>query len=291
MSEFESEFGSEFDSDFEPQDAPEATEVRLQKAMAHAGVASRRVCEELITKGRVKVNGKVVTELGSRINPAVDQVTVNGTPIQFDTSRVYLALNKPLGVVSSMNDEQGRPDLRQFVQDYDRVFNVGRLDAETTGLILMTNDGDLAHKLAHPKFGVTKTYVARVKGIVTPGTIQQLLDGVELEDGPISADKAHVIDVKGEETLVEVVLHSGRNRVVRRMFDEVGHPVRALVRKQFGPIHLGTLRPGDIRRLSKLEVGALLKAAQGKNARTPRPAEVKPGRRKSKPTAGRKSAR
>ena len=155
----------------------------------------------------------------------------------------------------------------------------------------MTNDGDLAHKLAHPKFGVTKTYVARVKGIVTPGTIQQLLDGVELEDGPISADKAHVIDVKGEETLVEIVLHSGRNRVVRRMFDEVGHPVRALVRKQFGPIHLGTLRPGDIRRLSKLEVGALLKAAQGKNARTPRPAEVKPGRRKSKPTAGHKSAR
>lgn len=286
-----SEFEPDFEPEFEPQDALEATEVRLQKAMAHAGVASRRVCEELITKGRVKVNGKVVTELGSRINPAVDQVTVNGTPIQFDTSRVYLALNKPLGVVSSMNDEQGRPDLRQFVQDYDRVFNVGRLDAETTGLILMTNDGDLAHKLAHPKFGVTKTYVARVKGIVTPGTIQQLLEGVELEDGPISADKAHVIDVKGEETLVEIVLHSGRNRVVRRMFDEVGHPVRALVRKQFGPIHLGTLRPGDIRRLSKLEVGALLKAAQGKNARTPRPAEVKPGRRKSKPTAGRKSAR
>lgn len=282
---------SDLEPDTEPQDDLEATEVRLQKAMAHAGVASRRMCEELISKGRVKVNGRVVTELGTRINPAVDQVTVNGTPIQFDTSRVYLALNKPLGVVSSMNDEQGRPDLRQFVQDFDRVFNVGRLDAETTGLILMTNDGDLAHQLAHPKFGVTKTYVARVKGIVTPGTVQQLLEGVELEDGAISADKAHVIDVKGEETLVEIVLHSGRNRVVRRMFDAVGHPVRALVRKQFGPIHLGTLRPGDIRRLSKLEVGALLKAAQGKNAKTPRPAEVKPGRRKSKPVAGRKSAR
>lgn len=282
---------SDLEPNTEQQDDLEATEVRLQKAMAHAGVASRRVCEELISKGRVKVNGRVVTELGTRINPAVDQVTVNGTPIQFDTSRVYLALNKPLGVVSSMNDEQGRPDLRQFVQDFDRVFNVGRLDAETTGLILMTNDGDLAHQLAHPKFGVTKTYVARVKGIVTPGTVQQLLEGVELEDGAISADKAHVIDVKGEETLVEIVLHSGRNRVVRRMFDAVGHPVRALVRKQFGPIHLGTLRPGDIRRLSKLEVGALLKAAQGKNAKTPRPAEVKPGRRKSKPVAGRKSAR
>lgn len=277
--------------ELDEQGALEDTEVRLQKAMAHAGVASRRVCEELISKGRVKVNGKVVTELGSRINPAIDLVTVNGTPIQFDTSRVYLALNKPLGVVSSMNDEQGRPDLRQFVQDFDRVFNVGRLDAETTGLILMTNDGDLAHKLAHPKFGVTKTYVARVKGIVAPGTIQQLLEGIELDDGLISADKAHVIDVKGEETLVEIVLHSGRNRVVRRMFDAVGHPVRGLVRKQFGPIHLGTLRPGDIRRLSKLEVGALLKAAQGKNVRSPRPAEVKPGRRKSKPPAGRKSAR
>lgn len=259
-----------------------STEMRLQKAMAHAGVSSRRVCEDLITKGRVKVNGKTVTELGSRIDTAVDKVTVNGTPIQFDTSRVYLALNKPMGVVSSMNDEEGRPDLAQFVLDFDRVFNVGRLDAETTGLLLMTNDGDLAHKLMHPKFGVTKTYVARVAGIVSLATIQQLLDGITLEDGEIAADKAHIVDQRGDETLVEIVLHSGRNRVVRRMFEEVGHPVRGLVRKQFGPIHLGTLRPGDIRQLNKLEIGALLKVADGKRARTPRPEQVRPG--KGRPT-------
>ena len=268
------------------QEETTGTVMRLQKAMAHAGVASRRVCEELIQKGRVQVNGKVVTELGSRVDVAVDKVSVNGTPLQFDTSRVYLALNKPLGVVSTMDDDQGRGDLQQFVADYDHVYNVGRLDAETTGLLIMTNDGDLAHKLAHPKFGVTKTYVARVAGIVSLATIQKLLDGIELEDGPIAADKAHVIDHKGEESLVEIVLHSGRNRIVRRMFEAVGHPVRGLVRKQFGPIHLGTLRPGDIRQLNKMEVGALLKAAEGKNARTPRPEQVKPG--KGRPTPAKK---
>jgi pseudouridine synthase len=265
------------------------TEMRLQKAMAHAGVASRRVCEELIVKGRVYVNGKVVKELGTRVDTAVDRVEVNGIPLQFDTSRVYLALNKPLGIVSSMNDDQGRPDLSVFVADYDRVFNVGRLDAETTGLLIMTNDGDLANKLAHPKFGVTKTYVARVAGIVSLATIQQLLDGIELEDGEIAADKAHIIDHRGDESLVEIVLHSGRNRIVRRMLEAVGHPVRGLVRKQFGPIHLGTLRPGDIRRLNKMEVGALLKAAEGRKARTPRPEQVRVGNGKPTPPKNNKT--
>ena len=265
---------------FASEGADSTTVMRLQKAMAHAGVASRRVCEELITRGKVKVNGRVVTELGSRVDTAVDKVTVNGTPIQFDSTRVYLALNKPAGVVSSMSDDLGRPDLQQFVQDYDHVYNVGRLDAETTGLLLLTNDGDLANKLAHPKFGVTKTYVARVAGIVPPSVIQQLLDGIELEDGEIAADKAHIIDYKGDETLVEIVLHSGRNRIVRRMLEAVGHPVKGLVRKQFGPIHLGTLRPGDVRQLNKMEIGALMKAAEGKNARTPRPEQVRPGKKR-----------
>lgn len=246
--------------------------VRLQKVMAAAGVASRRVCEDMITQGRVKVNGKVVTELGTRINPDVDKVTVGGTPVQLDNSRVYLALNKPRGVVSSMADENGRPDLSQFVEGYDRVFNVGRLDSETTGLIIMTNDGDLAHKLAHPKFGVTKTYVARVEGVVTPAIIHKLLSGFELEDGMIKADKAHVVDVQPGESIVEIVLHSGRNRIVRRMFDFVGHPVVGLVRRQFGPIQLGPLKEGRIRELSKIEVGALLKAAEGEVKRAPRPA-------------------
>ncbi|MEN9956344.1 MAG: hypothetical protein RLY34_1151 [Actinomycetota bacterium] len=249
--------------------------VRLQKVMAAAGVASRRVCEDMITKGQVKVNGRVVTELGTRINPDVDKVTVGGTPVQLDNSRVYLALNKPRGVVSSMADENGRPDLSQFVSGYDRVFNVGRLDSETTGLIIMTNDGELAHKLAHPKFGVTKTYVARVEGVVTPAIIHKLLSGFELEDGLIKADKAHVVDVQPGESLVEVVLHSGRNRIVRRMFEFVGHPVVGLVRRQFGPIQLGPLKEGRIRELSKIEVGALLKAAEGEVKRAPRPANKK----------------
>jgi pseudouridine synthase len=241
--------------------------VRLQKVMAAAGVASRRVCEDLITRGQVTVNGKRVTELGTRVNPSEDKISVSGMPIQLDVSKVYLALNKPVGVVSSMADENGRADLSQFVEGYDRVFNVGRLDAETSGLIIMTNDGDLAHKLAHPKFGVTKTYVARVQGVVEPGIVHKLLSGFELEDGFIKADKAKLVQVSQTESLLEIELHSGRNRIVRRMFEFLGHPVLGLVRKQFGSIQLGPLKAGKIRELSKIEIGALLKAAEGKQTR------------------------
>ena len=248
-------------------------EVRLQKALASAGVASRRACEELIVKGQVKVNGKLVTELGSRVNPAVDKVTVRGVPVQFDTPRVYLLLNKPAGIISTMADEEGRPDLSSFVTDYDRVFNIGRLDAETTGLLLLTNDGELANQLSHPSFGVEKTYIARVVGEVTPMTIHKLMSGFELEDGFIKADRARVIDISKGHSLVEIVLHSGRNRIVRRMLENVGHPVVGLVRKQFGPIHLGTLKQGHIRQLNKMEIGALLKAATGKPSRPPRPSK------------------
>lgn len=248
-------------------------EVRLQKALAAAGVASRRACEELIVKGQVKVNGKLVTELGSRVNPAVDKVTVRGVPVQFDTTRVYLLLNKPAGIISTMADEEGRPDLSSFVTDYDRVFNIGRLDAETTGLLLLTNDGELANQLSHPSFGVEKTYIARVVGEVTPMTIHKLMSGFELEDGFIKADRARVIDISKGHSLVEIVLHSGRNRIVRRMLENVGHPVVGLVRKQFGPIHLGTLKQGHIRQLNKMEIGALLKAATGKPSRAPRPSK------------------
>ena len=248
-------------------------EVRLQKALAAAGVASRRACEELIVKGQVKVNCKLVTELGSRVNPAVDKVTVRGVPVQFDTTRVYLLLNKPAGIISTMADEEGRPDLSSFVTDYDRVFNIGRLDAETTGLLLLTNDGELANQLSHPSFGVEKTYIARVVGEVTPMTIHKLMSGFELEDGFIKADRARVIDISKGHSLVEIVLHSGRNRIVRRMLENVSHPVVGLVRKQFGPIHLGTLKQGHIRQLNKMEIGALLKAATGKPSRPPRPSK------------------
>jgi len=236
--------------------------VRLQKVLANAGVASRRVCEELIVAGAVKVNGKKVTELGTRIDPATDKVTVKGTPVQLDTTRVYLMLNKPLGVVSSMQDEFGRPDLSQFALDYERLFNVGRLDADTSGLLLLTNDGDLAHKLMHPSFEVPKTYQAKVHGQITQPILNQLSAGIELEDGPIKADRVQFISASGNHSLVEIELHSGKNRIVRRMFEALGFPVVGLVRRQFGPLHLGHLKAGHTRQLTKIELGALLKAAE-----------------------------
>lgn len=237
--------------------------VRLQKILAAAGVASRRVCEQYIVEGRVRVNGVVVTELGTRIDPEVDEVDVDGTAIQLDPSKRYVMLNKPTGVVSSMKDDQGRPDLRRFTKDWpERLYNVGRLDAETSGLLILTNDGDLAHVLAHPSFGVTKVYIAKVEGGVSPQTIAALTRGVDLEDGPISADKARLLDSRGDTSLVELTLHSGRNRIVRRMMAAVGHPVIDLVRRQFGPLHLGTLPAGRARELTTVERGALLTLAR-----------------------------
>jgi len=252
--------------------------IRLQKLMAAAGVASRRVSEDLITAGRVEVNGVTVTELGRRVL-ASDRVAVDGQAIQLDTSRRYLMLNKPVGIVSSLQDDRGRPDLHRFVSRFDeRLFNVGRLDAQTSGLLILTNDGELAHVLAHPSFGVLKTYIAKVEGRVTPQTIGKLTKGIDLEDGPIVADKARIIGQAGaRETMVEVTLHSGRNRIVRRMLEEVGHPVIDLVRRQFGPLHLGSLAPGEIRDLTKVELGALLtisRDAQGAAAVPGEPSEA-----------------
>jgi 23S rRNA pseudouridine2605 synthase/16S rRNA pseudouridine516 synthase len=233
--------------------------VRLQKVLANAGVASRRVSEEMIVAGRVRVNGEIVTELGSRIDPESDLVDVDGVAVQLDASKRYVILNKPTGVVSSMSDDRGRPDLRRFAGEWEeRLFNVGRLDADTSGLLVLTNDGALAHVLAHPSFGVTKVYIAKVEGLVTPQTIARLTKGVELEDGPIAADRARLLDASQGASLVELTLHSGRNRIVRRMMAEVGHPVRELVRRQFGPLHLGTLPVGKARELTTVERGALL---------------------------------
>ncbi len=237
--------------------------IRLQKLMAAAGVASRRVSEELISAGRVEVNGEVVTELGRRVRET-DLVSVDGTAVQLDTSRRYLMLNKPVGIVSSLADERGRPDLSRFVAKYEeRLFNVGRLDAQTSGLLILTNDGELAHVLSHPSFGVTKTYIAKTQGRITPQTVAKLRSGIELEDGPISADAARIVGQAGaRETIIEITLHSGRNRIVRRMLEEVGHPVVDLVRRQFGPLHLGTLVPGELRDLTKVELGQLLTIAR-----------------------------
>lgn len=260
--------------------AEEGTE-RLQKALANAGVASRRVCEQYIVAGRVEVNGRVVTELGTRVDPRRDRVSVDGTAVQFDRSRRYLMLNKPTGVVSTMRDEQGRPDLRRYTRGFpERLFNVGRLDAETSGLLLLTNDGELANVLAHPSYGVEKTYVAKVAGEATPQTLQRLLRGVELEDGPIRADAARILAARpgGSATLVEVTLHSGRNRIVRRMFDHIGHPVQELVRRSFGPLHLGTLRAGEVRELTRMELGRILTLAR-RAERRPEAPQARSGRR------------
>lgn len=246
---------------------------RLQKVMAAAGVASRRVSEDLIAGGRVTVNGEIVDEPGRRVLPT-DLITVDGTAIQTDTTKRYVMLNKPVGVVSSMADEGGRPDLREFTGNYEeRLFNVGRLDANTSGLLVLTNDGELAHVLAHPSFGVSKTYIAKVAGQVTPQTIAKLTRGIELDDGPIAADKARALPGGSKaETLVELTLHSGRNRIVRRMMDAVGHPVIELVRRQFGPLHLGTLPVGRTRDLTKAELGELLTISRGEAAPSDDPA-------------------
>ncbi|HRQ00551.1 MAG TPA: pseudouridine synthase [Terrimesophilobacter sp.] len=244
--------------------APEGE--RLQKVMAAAGVASRRASEVLIAQGRVTVNGQTVTEPGRRVLPG-DRIAVDGVAVQTDATRRYVMLNKPVGVVSSMSDEQGRPDLRRYAAEFEqRLFNVGRLDINTSGLLVLTNDGELAHVLAHPSFGVQKTYVAKVRGTVSPQTIQRLKSGVELEDGPIAADEAKLIDASRGTSLVELSLHSGRNRIVRRMLDAVGHPVLELVRRSFGPLHLGTLGVGRWRELTTIELGKLLTLSRSATA-------------------------
>lgn len=235
--------------------------IRLQKLLAAAGVGSRRVCENLISAGRVEVDGHVVTELGVRIRP--DQtVHVDGVKVQLDETRVYFAFNKPLNVVTTMNDELGRINIGDYVGDrHERLFHVGRLDADTEGLLILTNDGELAHRLQHPQYGVLKTYLAQIRGPVPRDIGKQLREGVQLEDGPASVDSFRVVDSQPGKALVEVILHEGRKHIVRRLLDAVGHPVLSLVRVQVGPISLGDTKPGKMRKLTKEEVGRLYTAA------------------------------
>jgi 23S rRNA pseudouridine2605 synthase len=236
--------------------------VRLQKLMAAGGVGSRRVCENLIEQGRVEVDGQVVTELGVRINPRTQVVHVDGVRVNLDEDRVYLAFNKPKGVVTTMNDELGRISLADYVGNREeRLFHVGRLDADTEGLLLLTNDGDLAHRLQHPAYGVLKTYIATIRGPVQRDVGKRLREGVELEDGPVTVDSFRIVDHQPGKAMVEVVLHEGRKHVVRRMLEAVGHPVVELVRTEVGPIRLADLKSGRTRRLNKAEIGALYKAA------------------------------
>ena len=234
--------------------------VRLQKLMAQAGVASRRVCEQMITEGRVTVNGEAVTELGVRVNPADVVVQVDGMTVQTNDKLVYMAFNKPAGVVSTMEDPDGRPCIKDFLRSSmtERVFHVGRLDVETEGLLLLTNDGELANRLTHPSYEVPKTYLVQVRGPVESGVGAQLKKGVRLEDGVSRVDSFKLVDSAPGHVLIEVSIHSGKNRIVRRLFEAVGYPVEKLVRVEMGPVRIGSQKQGTVRNLSKVEIGHLL---------------------------------
>jgi 23S rRNA pseudouridine2605 synthase len=244
---------------YEFDDNPEG--VRLQRVLAAAGLGSRRACEQLIEEGRVEVDGKKVVVQGMRVDPKKAVIKVDGLRIASAPNHVYIVLNKPKGVVSTMSDPEGRPSLQEYVGDREaRLFHVGRLDADTEGLILLTNDGDLAHRLSHPSFEVEKTYLAEVTGPVARDVGKRLKQGVELEDGLVQIDSFRLISQVGSRVMVEVKLHEGRKHVVRRALAEVGHPVSQLVRTDLGPISLGNLRPGKQRKLSQQEIGALYRA-------------------------------
>lgn len=232
--------------------------IRLQKVMATAGVGSRRACEELIAAGRVSVNGQIVREQGTRVDPETVAIHVDGMRVSTASDMVYLALNKPRGMVSAMTDPEGRPTVGDLVVGRkERLFHVGRLDAETEGLLLLTNDGELAHRLTHPSYEVPKTYLAEITGPVQRDVGKRLRAGVLLEDGPVRIDSFKLVDSSANKVLVEIVLHEGRKHVVRRALAEVGHPVQHLVRTAIGPVRLGAQKPGRLRPLSRDEVAGL----------------------------------
>jgi 23S rRNA pseudouridine2605 synthase len=243
---------------------PSAEGVRLQKVLSQAGIASRRVAERMIHDGRVEIDGHIVTEQGTRVNTDVSVIRVDGVRVTVDDTLVYLALNKPVGMHSTMSDDQGRPCIGDMIEHRVRgnkkLFHVGRLDADTEGLILLTNDGELAHRLMHPSYEIPKTYVATVTGSVPRGLGKRLRAGIELEDGPARVDDFAVVDAVPGKTMVKLVLHEGRKRIVRRMLAEVGYPVESLVRTDIGAVTLGEMRPGSIRVLGRKEVGELYRA-------------------------------
>jgi 23S rRNA pseudouridine2605 synthase len=256
----------------EPGDVPGG--IRLQKVLAAAGVGSRRHCEEMIGDGRVEVDGEVVRRFGARVDPQRQIIRVDGRRIPAREDLVYLALNKPAGVLTTMADTRGRRTIADILGEQaaggigepgsagaaPRLFHVGRLDYDTEGLMLLMNDGELAHRLAHPRFGVPKTYLADVGGPLPKDLGRRLITGIELSDGIASADRFRVVEQAGRRALVEISLHEGRKHIVRRMLAEAGHPVSRLVRTHVGPVTLGSLRPGTTRRLSTREIGDLYAA-------------------------------
>ncbi len=215
----------------------------------------------MISAGRVKVDGIVVRELGTRIDPDRAVVHVDGNRIALRENQVYLALNKMPGMLSTMTDDRGRPHIGQLLTDRtERLFHVGRLDMDSEGLILLTNDGELAHRLTHPSYGVSKTYMAEIPGPVPRDLGRRLKAGVELDDGPAKVDSFKLVDLHNQRAVVEVVLHEGRKHIVRRLLDAVGHPVSRLVRTQIGDVQLGHQRPGTLRKLNPVEISQLYKA-------------------------------
>jgi 23S rRNA pseudouridine2605 synthase len=235
--------------------------VRLQKVLAEAGIGSRRHCEELIGAGRVEVDGQTVRRFGARVDPEHQVIRVDGKRIPAKPGLVYLAFNKPPKVLTAMSDARGRRTVADFLGDRsERLFHIGRLDYDTEGLMLLTNDGELAHRLAHPSFEVAKTYLADVTGPVPKDLGRRLTTGIELDDGVVAADRFRVIDRSGQRALVEITLHEGRKHVVRRMLAAAGHPVSRLVRTDVGPIKLGALKPGASRELTTSEIGELYAA-------------------------------
>ncbi|HUK69680.1 MAG TPA: pseudouridine synthase [Streptosporangiaceae bacterium] len=248
---------STLETEIEPATEPEPG-VRLQKILAAAGLGSRRHCEEMIAKGRVEVDGEVVGRFGARVDPAHQIIRVDGRRIPARQDLVYLALNKPPGVLSAMSDPHGRRTLADFVGDMpERLYHVGRLDYDTEGLLLLTNDGELAHRLAHPRYGMLKTYVADVPGPLPRDLGRRLQSGITLDDGVVTVDRFRVVEQASGRALVEVTLHEGRKHIVRRLLAEAGHPVRRLVRTNVGPVRLGAQKPGTIRALSTAEIGEL----------------------------------
>lgn len=235
--------------------------IRLQKAMANAGVASRRVCEEMILEGRVEVNGNLVVELGTRVDPDKDRIHVDGMRIQTNQANRYFVFNKPKHVMCTMDDPEGRRTIADYFKNEHkslRLFHVGRLDYKTEGVLILTNDGELANRLQHPKYEVPKTYLVQIPGPLPRAVSNQLREGIKLEDGWIKVDDLKIIATTPKHVMVEVTLHSGRNRIVRRMFDAVGHPVQRLVRVAVGPVQLGDQKQGTIRSLGNQEVGHLM---------------------------------
>jgi 23S rRNA pseudouridine2605 synthase len=230
--------------------------IRLNKYLARAGVASRRRADDLIAGGSVRINGTTVRELGSFVDTG-DRVEVDGVPVDLPAAPTYLIINKPPGVVTTMRDPQGRRTIAGFLTDRPRVFPVGRLDYDTTGLLLLTDDGELAHRLLHPRFGVDKTYRATIAGRLSPDDVRHLLEGLVMDDGRAGEARVRVLAGRRDQSLLDVTIHEGRNRQVRRMFETLGHPVLELTRTRFGPLKLGALPLGHVRGLTEKEVEAL----------------------------------